>query len=188
MYMLQSSSAFWDNNYVVELVGGLITPLIIIGILFFFRPRIKISPHICKLTDPTTGNSRYLIKVYNKSCLFRVINVKMQLRLVESVQAPGGRNLKISYINLKSRDLFYIDRRKIIKDEYNKHAVIVTITDDLDTVWNNPNTQHLELTVYAKNAFTNLERMVKEPYNDKSTVVKPGKFKTGSCTEIVVVP
>jgi hypothetical protein len=180
----------WDNLQ-IEIVGGIILSIFGLFLIWFLRPKVKISDEICCEEDPNTGIKTFKIKVINRSYLFRLIDLNFELTMLEPVQSPSGTNLKIKTIQLKSNKVWYLSRRKIPlkffkKNDYASYAIIVNV-DQSDTHWitnwANSNSIFFDFKVIAKNNFSGITSINHKKFNHFSDIIK-GKFHHGDTMKI----
>lgn len=73
-----------------------------------FIPRIKISPKISKRIDPSDGNYKYRVKLYNKGCRDAFeFNVVAQIRFKKD-----DGNTQLMQIGINSVPLAYLEKKK----------------------------------------------------------------------------
>lgn len=183
---------FWTNVY-IEFFGGLITSALFLVMLSLLRPRVKISPHIAKFDD--RGTTRYLIKFYNRSPWTKIFDVKMELHLCKPIGAPGGQNLKMTSLNLRDNEIWYLSSwenttfkkkwKRKLRLAYASYAKIVSIEHEgFEEQWKKDNSMYLSFKVSARHGFSGVHKVFKEEYNDPDTVVKDGKFRLGNTFKI----
>src|SRR5450432_2126843 len=83
----------------VKVISSLV---FLIVVLICFKPKIKISPFICKPKLPEGEPPYYQIKIVNKSW-FNAFDVKVELHLLEKYSTPptGMMNIKYETLTMK---------------------------------------------------------------------------------------
>lgn len=178
---------FFYNDYVVELAGSLIFAVVGLLVIYFLRPRVKISPKIaCRKNDQ--GQLIYNIKVINRSYLFQLVDLHFELSMLKPISSPKGMNLAIKKIDLAAEHLWYLSRRKVLSDSnsFATYAVILKVNDtDLEALWKKDDGAFLDVKVIAKNNFSGITGIIKERYNHVTTI-KKGQFCHGNSMDIEV--
>ena len=174
------------NPVIIDITGiisGLISASVFLTLLFIFlRPKIKISPQIAKWEK--NGKTVYAIKVINKSCLFTLCDVHVELTLIRNSSAPSGLNVAFKAIEMKNSRIWFIDRRPIIgKSKNATYAIIFKTLDDLNDEWED-SVLYAQFKVIAKHGLSGLPKVKMEQYHDKKTSIKEGRFKYGNTFEI----
>ncbi len=196
--MYNKFKIMWDNitwdNLQIEIVGGIILSAFGLFLIWFLRPKVKISDEICCEVDPNTGIKTYKIKVINKSYLFRLIDINFELTMLKPEQSPNGTNLRIKAIKLKSDKLWYLSRRKLPfkffnKNDYASYAILVNI-DPIDanwlTNWPNSNSIFFDFKVISKNNFSGITSISHQKYHHFSDIVN-GKYLHGNTLKIKTI-
>lgn len=176
---------FFYNEYIIEIFGSILFSLMGLALIWFLRPKVKISTQIARTTDDD-GNVKHTIKIINKSYLFQLIDISMELSLLKPVSSPKGMNLAIKKIPLKSDHLWFLSRRKMFTSstDFATYALVATLEDiDLRNVWKNTNGAFLDLKVIAKNNFSGITGINHEKYNHFSCI-KDGEFCHGNSLDI----
>jgi hypothetical protein len=184
-----STADFLNNNYVVELVGGIMLSIMGLILIWFLRPRVKISSNISLLEKD--NNSFYRIKVINSSYLFQLIDVQFELTMLTPKSTPNGMNLALKKIDLVSNHVWFLSRRQgffnrlFSKDSYATYAIVITVNRDFDlkNEWKDNGTT-FDLKVIAKNNFSGITSITHKKFNHYSCI-KKGVFSHGNSLEIV---
>jgi hypothetical protein len=182
---------FFNNNYIVELFGGLMLSVMGLLLIWFLRPKVKIAPKIAHREKD--GKSIYNIKVINKSYLFQLVDIKFELTMLKPKSTPKGMNLAIKKIDLASDHVWFLSRRQgainrlFSKDLYATYAIVVTISPefDLKKEWqvNSDNGTCFDLKVIAKNNFSGITSITHEKFNHHSCI-KKGEYCHGNSLDI----
>ena len=176
---------WYNNGWIQEIVGGLITSLVTSGIyilsLIYLRPKLVISKSIAE-----DENGCASFKFYNNS-RFELVNLKLTLHMKEVASGPKGQNYRMEEIPLKfkSIDSLAPNNAKSRNDNH-VNAVQVKVPDcDFLNKWKNKHSSaKLEFKICFSHGLTGLTGVTKEYYHDYSTVVEEGNFVTGNSTEI----
>lgn len=176
---------FFYNSYVIEIIGSIIFSIMGLFIIWFLRPKVRISSKIAKQVKDD-GSIIYSIKVINKSYIFQLIDVNFELSMLKPVSSPKGMNLAIRKIPLKSEHIWYLSRRRLRTKETNfaTYALILSVEDyDLINEWKQEHGAFLDVKVIAKNNFSGITGIQRERYNHYSCI-KKGQFCHGSSMDI----
>lgn len=174
-----SVEIFFNNNYVVELVGGLMLSLMGLFLIWFLRPKVKIAPHISHVEKD--GKIFYKIKVINRSYLFQLVDVQFELTMLTPKSTPKGTNLALKKIDLVSDHVWFLSRRQgainrlFSKDIYAAFAIVISVNPefDLKKEWiENDNGTCFDLKVIAKNNFSGITSITHEKFNHYSCIKK----------------
>lgn len=172
---------FWET-LAVGILGSMIASFIFIFlILWFFRPRIKISPFICKDYLPGESDVKYyFIKIVNKSW-FSAYQVSASLNKRRSYPTPptGMTNNRITPLTLVLDELNHLHpfRPDFYRKEA-KHAFRFRTIDDLSAIIDNPNNSIL-FEIKATHGLTGITKVFVEEYSHSSQV-KNGQFTYGT--------
>ena len=176
---------FFYNDYVVEIFGGLLLSAMGLFLIWFLRPKVKISP-IIGLETNSKGEKEFVLKVINRSYLFQLVDVHFELSRLKPMSTPKGMNLAIKKIPLKSEHIWFLSRRKFFskQDSFATYAIVLTIEDyDLINEWKKHDGMFLDFKVIAKNNFSGITGIYHEKYNHFSCV-KEGSFCHGNSMAI----
>jgi hypothetical protein len=90
----------------VKIISSLV---FLIVVLFLFKPKIKISPFICKPPLKEGEEPYYQIKILNRSW-FNAFDVKVELHLLERYSTPptGMMNVKYETLTMKYNHIFHL--------------------------------------------------------------------------------
>ena len=182
---------FFNNNYIVELFGGIMLSIMGLLLIWFLFPNVKIAPKIAYKTKE--GKNIYNIKVINKSYLFQLVDINFELTMLKPKSTPKGMNLAIKKIHLVSDHVWFLSRRQgainrwFSKDLYATYAIVVTISSDFDLKkeWqdNSENGTCFDLKVIAKNNFSGITSITHEKFNHHSCI-KKGEYCHGNSLDI----
>ena len=186
-----SISTFFYNSYVIEIFGGIILSGMGLFLIWFLRPKVKISKKIANTL--IKDKNIYSIKVINKSYLFQLVDVNFELTMLQPQATPKGMNITVRKIPLKSNHMWFLSRRKgkfnliFSKDIYASYAIIVKIKDDFDLIseWKDKaeTGTYFDLKVIAKNNFSGITSISHEKFSHYSCI-KAGVFCHGNSMEI----
>ena len=101
-----SNSIDWNavlrNSILTGFFTSLFASTFFYALLWWLKPRISISPGIAKFNGNVDGELKpiYAFKIINRTWFYRVLDVKCELMLVETVNTPGGSNEKYRPIDL----------------------------------------------------------------------------------------
>jgi hypothetical protein len=166
------------KDWSLEVLGGVFTSIVFWLWFQLFKPRIAISKKIC-VRNQKDKAKYFQIKVVNKS-FWKLVDVRFSLLLVTPTGSPGGKSTSMIEVECVPRQLIEIPPHPVslfwgtIKrnyDEYAPHAFLVTIREDIKTLWTDKS-GHLEFRVHAKHGYSGRTVVIKEPYTDCETVFK----------------
>jgi hypothetical protein len=174
--ILNAETYWYNNNWVIEFFGGLVTSLFIVLFLRLLRPRVEISNYIAN-TDGIL-----VFKFINKGW-FSISDVRLEASLVKPVGAPKGTNLRCKILKLDFNAIDSIPSRYSKRGkEHSRFATQVKIIEDINDLWDD--SAHLEFVVISRHGFSNNKRITIEKYNHKKSVIKEGAFETGNSVKI----
>lgn len=171
-----------SGSSVTTLLAGLSINLLasfifIFYLLYFLRPRIKISPQIAK--TKLDGADIYIFKVVNLS-LFSAYDIFVDLWALESYPVTGGRNNKYIGLTLARSKLNYVEKYKWFwkKKKYGDFAMLFVTRDNLESILSNHLTS-IQIQVTLRHGLSGLSKVYHMEYsNDR--VIKTGDFAFGN--------
>jgi len=174
--ILNAEAHWYENNWVIEFFGGLITSLFIVLFLRLLRPRVEIWKNIAD-TDGVL-----VVKFINKGW-FSISDVRLEASLIKPVSAPKGTNVRCTILKLDFNAIESIPSRysKRGKD-HSRFATQVKIMEDINDLWDDA--VHLEFVVISRHGFSHNKRITIEKYNHKKSVIDKGAFETGNSIKI----
>lgn len=188
LYLFQETNNLYKifyNDYMVEIMGGVFLSFIGLCLVWFLRPKVKISTKIARVEN--NGKIEYQFKVRNRSKLFKLVDVHFELTFLKPVTSPNGMNLAIKKVNLKSNKIWFLNTLPWIwqKNVYGTYAIVLTVDEDYDLIdkWREGNGIFLDLKVIAKNNFSGITSIIHQKY-DHSSCVTNGYFKHGKELDI----
>ncbi|HET8861570.1 hypothetical protein [Marivirga sp.] len=92
------------NDFFNSLLTGILTSVIFLILLYFFRPNIKISDCIAK--DKEDDNI-FRFKIINKS-LFSIYDIRVRMFLCNEINGINGKNIKFEELELKVSNIWTI--------------------------------------------------------------------------------
>lgn len=191
------SVSFWENNWTIEIAGGLLLTFLGLLIVQFLRPRVKISDDICKSIE-NNGDKLYKIKVINRSYFFRLIDIHFELTMLKPKSSPKGMNLSIKKVDLVSEHVWYLSKRKLVtsRSNYASYAIQITVdkvevkdadginsVQDLMDYWKSQDNVFLDFKVIAKNNFSGITSITHKKFDHYSSI-KEGLFRHGNSLQI----
>lgn len=168
------------NTVVTGIIAGVVSSATFHVILKRTVPKIKISDKIEKRI--VNGQAKYHIKIVNLRRRF-VVNVAPYLDLAHSENGPDGTILRLKKLDIHSEDVPYIDPYKR-QDTECKYAVRVELTEQLESIWTDDQTQFLQVQIYCADEFSGSGKLFSQKYFSHNCIVE-GKFKTGKSLDIV---
>lgn len=170
------------NEFLMGLIGNIIASFIFLFVLLFlFKPKIAISPFICKgelQNEP--GVKYFFIKVVNKS-LFSAYDLKVEINMVQRYPTPpsGMNNNRLTTLTLVADRLPHLGpyRPRWIRKEAS-HCFRFRSRDDLSKILNN-DSQIVKITISAKHGLTGLTKVCEAEYSHPSQLHE-GSFTYGT--------
>lgn len=170
-----SSHEFWSS-----VVSGIVASFIFLFlVLILFKPKILISPHICKgrLND-TDPDEYYFIKLINIS-LFSAYDIKFELLQADKYTAENGqmhtRNTSLILVADKASHIPGYRPSWLRKNA--PYAVRVRTTENLREILRN-DYKSVKIKVSLRHGLTGLSKVKTKEYTDTSQV-KNGRFRYG---------
>ncbi len=168
------------NDWVIEIFGGIFTSIVFLLMMRCLKPDIKISKNIADY------NGKFSVKIYNNSSFFDAIDLKVELCMIEPYGAPGGQNIRITPIILKSdKSMILPHLRSSMGKDNAQYAWQINVKNDLRKIWDEGSEgARLEFSISAKHGLSGFTKVLVEVYNDRESVIEKGKFKFGKSMEI----
>ena len=185
-YILDGS---FIQGLIVEILGGFVFILIL---LYTLRPVFEISPVIIKYPDALTGQTKYSIKVINKS-IFAAVDVEVHLSYFFYVSAVGNGNAVSPHkdnktLNLIKNTYTYVPNR-FHKD--NEFALWFSTYDVLENFITQTGTNQINKTilirVIMRHSLTGLTSAKEKTYSAIGQIQDGYHFKAGHSFDIVQV-
>lgn len=170
-----SNQGFWAS-----VISGIVASFIFLFlVLIFFKPKILISPHICKgrLND-TDPHDYYFIKVINIS-FFSAYDIKFELPQTDKYTAENGqmhiRNTSLLLVADKASHIAGYRPSWLRKNA--AYAVRIRTTENLVEILRN-DYKSVQIKISLRHGLTGLSKVKTKEYTDTSQV-KTGRFKYG---------
>ena len=174
------------HSILISILTSLVSSFIFLFlVLLILRPRISISPVICKgRLNQEDKNEYFFIKIVNHS-LFSAFDVKCELIKVDTYNAENGkvhtRNLPI---NLVTGNIQHIPsfRPDFIRKGA-PYAIRIRSEENLNSILNN-DYKSIVIKVFLRHGLSGLAKVVTKEYTDISQIVN-GRFKFGKSFEVI---
>lgn len=171
------------NSILIAILSSIISSIFVILILQrLFKPRLKISPVICKKIKED-GTIVYVIKVINITGV-DIFDVQARLHLVRKEQTFTGEFVKTSEIKLKRSNPFIISAYSSNKKDYGVFRFLTE--ENIEKRWEKDDTHYLRFTILGKHRRSNTLGYFKQEYRTKRNSIKEGVFLVGNTFEIGV--
>lgn len=169
-------------GFLMSLVGNMLASfLFLFSLLFFFKPRVAISPFICKgQLHAEPGKEYYFIKVVNRS-FFSAYDLKVEMNMVQLYPTPpsGMKNNRLTPLSLVADRLTHLGAyRPAWMRKEAMHCFRFRSSDNLGSILND-DTQLIRITVSAKHGLTGLTKVCEEEYAHPSQL-RAGTFTYGT--------
>lgn len=162
------------NSLLIAILSSVISSIFVILILqHLFKPRIKISPVICKKTKED-GRIVYVIKVINVTGV-DIFDIQARLHLVSREQTFTGEFTKTSEIKLKRSNPFVISAYGVFR---------FLTEEDIEKKWEKDDIQYLRFTILGKHRRSNTLGYFQQEYRTKRSSIKEGVFLVGNTFDI----
>jgi hypothetical protein len=176
-------------TYFLPLIISFTSSFIFLFLMYCLRPRIKIAPVICKVKR---GNEYvYKIKVFNKSRIFKAIDINVELIEQTTDGAPtlekktkvcnGATNIRIKKMDLVSHQLWCLPRRSS-KDPHALYAFQFTCTDNVEKILDE--NKSIRFKVLSKHGLSGFPRVTYMEYKDKQSSIEEGRYYWGNSCQI----
>ena len=179
---------FLYDPYITELSGGIMLSIMGLLLIWFLRPKVKISPEIAIIND--NEKKIYKIKIINKSYIFQLVDIKFELTMLKPKSSPNGMNIAIKKVDLVSDHLWFLSRRQgmlnkiFANDTYATYAIVITVKDfNILEEWKKEESSFFDLKVIAKNNFSGITSIIHQKFNH-ITSIKQGEYCHGNSLEI----
>lgn len=164
---------------------GIITSIIGSGsfllILWFFKPRLKISPNNAHFNHRVEGEV-WALKIINPSKFFSLFDVSISLYSISNYNVYGGKNGHLSKIELKKDKIEFIPTLKSKEEDKDaKFARLLFTSHNLKAVLEKEET--ILFHVKASHELSGFSKVFQREYFSKS-IIKDGKFSHGDSFEI----
>jgi hypothetical protein len=173
------------NEFLLNLsVNILASAIFIFALLYFVRPKIKISPCICyvnegNLNPENPDKGFFVFKIVNLS-LFYADDVRFEISTKEHYQVTGGTNVRYKQIPLKVSSMNYLAKYKPSwwNKDYGAYAVLFGTREDIKEILKNDRNS-IELRVTLRHGMTGLSKVFTQTYARPSDI-KEGRFHFGN--------
>lgn len=173
--------------FLASLLSGLITSLLFLFIvLFVFRPRIHISPHMAKAIDVFDPAQRcaWAVKIVNRS-YFSAFDMRVEFSQKFSFPGPNGlQNYRVIPLPLVKDQYPYVApfRPQMLKKGYSDYAIRFRTYQDIDHILSDQRNT-IEVRIICRHALTGLGSVFIYEYTQHG--IKVGVFKSGSSFDVV---
>ncbi|CEN52792.1 hypothetical protein [Capnocytophaga canis] len=169
------------NSLLIAILSSVISSIFVILILqAFLKPKIKISPVICKKTKED-GRIVYVIKVINVTGV-DIFDIQARLHLVSREQTFTGEFTKTSEIKLKRSNPFVISAYGSNRKNYGVFRFLTE--EDIEKKWEKDDIQYLRFTILGKHRRSNTLGYFEQEYRTKRSSIKEGVFLVGNTFDI----
>lgn len=187
--MIANDDLFWGTfwgQFTIEIVGGILSGLIFLFVvLIFFRPKVNISPFICRVFPSNGGAPYYCFKFVNRS-YFAAHNVNVELRSLKRIpMGEGVFNEQSNELSLRKKHIMQVNRRpfKGRGDSVQSHCIVLGTDQDLNLLLADVHTS-IELKISLTHGLTSLSNVFVAEYVHP-TSVRDGQFKSGPKFELI---
>lgn len=158
--------------------------LFLFFILFFLKPRIKISPVISYCIPEFETEYFYVIKFINRSFI-SAYDISLELYLVQTFAAPpaGNTNNRYTSLSFKLPNISHLPARPLFKNKTATHAIRFKTQEQLLELLTNP-ANAVEVRIKLKHGLSGLSKVYGYQYCDTSEI-KEGKFAHGNSFDII---
>lgn len=175
------------DNFFDALLTGLLTSLIFLILLYFLRPKIKISD--CIAEDENDSNI-FRFKIINKS-FFSIYDIKVRMFQCNEINGINAKNTKFEKLELKVSNIWTIppfnirhlfqkeESEKNIKGKTNYAATFRT-DDAKMKEWGKDENTYLTVEILAKHGFSGFSKVFTKDYHSPKHKLKKGKFLSGN--------
>lgn len=147
-------------------------------VLFLFKPKIRLSPFICKSNYNDGADNYYFFKMINIS-IFSAYDVSIELLEVDRYPVSNGQ------MNSRYRDLTLVSNKVSSIPGYlpswlrknAPYAITFRSTENLESLLNNEY-KSVMIQITLRHGLTGLVKVCSKEYSNKSDI-KNGKFNYG---------
>ncbi len=188
------------NDVITSLITGVSSSIVFLFLLWNLKPKFKISDKIC--CEETEHNGRrvrlYLFKVINKSCFFKVYDVKVVAHAVTPQKNFNGSNTILSAIPIQFNAISMIQTFNVkhyFQDILRGMGTLTGRTDyaikfftitDCKTILRT-NEKHIQFQITAKHSLTGFSKVETMKYSHVLKI-ENGSFLSGNSFAIVKQP
>ena len=174
-------------DFTLGVLSSLIASFVFIfSLLFFLRPRIKISSNISRRTGFFEDKEKitYMFKVINLSW-FSAYDVSIELNCLESYPVKDGMNFRFTPLQMRRSKINFIPyfRPNWLKKKYGEYAMIFVTQEDLATILEDEK-KSIQLQITLRHGVTGLSKVYNMDYAHH-TLIKNGHFQFGNSFNII---
>ncbi len=162
------------DTVISGIISGVIASFCYAMVMFFVKPRIKISTDLAKWKDI------YYVKVVNKT--FATIT-DLDYSMYYCVNHADGVSTTVEIKPIKDK-LVLVSRNNPFKKKYSDNALQLTFKIDMKKFPINDKDRCLEFHVLGNHSFSNTKKCVKQIFYEKN--IKEGIFETGNSVKVLV--
>jgi hypothetical protein len=184
-----SSKEFWIRSLLTGIAAGFVASGIWFAFLQIFKPRIKISPIICrhlhKYEDEQKPRIVYVIKIINKTW-WNIVNVNFDAFLMTEYYHGKAKNYNLTSLEIRSKGLrFLYGVHKRDKLTHN-NCMQIGIISKVKEMWDDSKSQYLHFQVTANHSFSGrIRTIIHKYYYPKDCIKENYTFKSGQNFEIM---
>lgn len=173
------------NSSILSIVFGLFWRLVsgflfLFAILYWMRPKIKISPEICHYKIGDSDSYWYVFKIVNYS-RYQAYDLKINLQGMAPDVVNDGMKINNRFVHLKksSDHLDQLPRIKKKKEGYGNNAYLIRTDVNIESYLEEKN-KKIMLTVISKHGLTNLTKVETQIFTNIKSVKKDHEFIFGT--------
>jgi len=169
------------TSIIIGFVASIISSISFVFLLYFLRPKIKISPYIsCDVGQ--NGNMRYRVKFINLSRR-SALDVHVRLKLCNTKNVPYGSIVTAKSIPFKVNHIFVLPGYNS-DYQYEEYGRRLVTEEDLEYLWNDEDNQYLVLKIVAKDAISGFSRVFSQRFRTKRNSFQKGSHVCGVSLDV----
>jgi len=182
-----------DSKGFGDVVTGLTSSAVFLLLLYFLKPRVRISDFISSCYDNDAAQQRYYFKILNRSLFFKIYDIKVRAYSCENIPSHNGDDVIFKEIELKKtnqwvmarmnfkhlwQEFFIGDKRLNSRSDYAaQFSTYVNLSDVLKQK------SYIRIEVLAKHSLTGFSIVKTKTYKHVSNI-KKGSFNSGNTCKI----
>lgn len=189
-------NAIFSSKIFGDIITGLTSSAIFLGLLFMLKPSISISPRISSQYKTINGQKQlvYFFKIMNKSWIFKVYDITVKAYICEKIPNSNGDDVLMKDLELRGISQWVLNRfniRHCFQDKLRGETTLSSRSDYAVQFGCSENIKNLlsrrkyiTVQVLARHSLTGFSTVKTKHYHHLSKV-EDGIFLTGNSYKIV---
>lgn len=181
MTLLERFRLFFDFDIsqaiFIGVISSILSSLIVLGLMYLTRPRIRISGFICE--NMLFGKQRFQFKFVNLT-FSKIYDVRIMVSLITPYHLD---NCRIEPVKME-RD--YISNVRSIYNggQFKRYAIRLTTFINLNELWVNESS-YIELEIIAKHGISGFSKVRIKKFKNKASALHEAQFASGTSLKIL---